>query len=144
MRRSGTRLLIALAGAILLGGCAQISTRSIPHMDLAGHKRIFVEKRLADSYGVADDIAVELRSMGYDASSGAPTMMPLNTELIVSYDDMWTWDFSTYMIEFDVQVRSARSDKIVAMGHYFRPTMVFGHPPAAMIHELLVKLFKHA
>jgi hypothetical protein len=144
MRRPVFRLLFALAGAILLGGCAQISTRTIPNVDLPGHKRVFVEKRLADSYGVAEEIALELRNLGYDASSGAPTMMPLNTELIVSYDDMWTWDFSTYMIEFDVQVRSARSDKILAMGHYFRPTMVFGHPPAAMIHELLVKLFKHA
>ena len=144
MRPPGIRLTIALAGAIILCGCAQITTRSLPNLDLAGHKRIFVEHRLADSFGVADEIARELRDMGYDASSGAPTMMPGDTELIVSYDDMWTWDFNTYMIEFDVQVRSARSDKIVAMGHYFRPSMVFGPPPAAMIHELLVKLFKHA
>jgi hypothetical protein len=135
---------VAFLCATFLAGCAQISTRTIPHIDLAGHKRIFVEHRLVDSFGVADEIARQLRDMGYDASSGAPTMMPGDTELIVSYDDMWTWDFNTYMIEFDVQVRSARSDKIVAMGHYFRPSMVFGHPPGDMIHELLVKLFKHA
>ena len=56
---------------------------------------------------------------------------------------MWTWDFTTYMIEIDIQVRSARTDKIVAVGHYFGPHGV--RPRAAeMIHELLAKLFKHA
>jgi hypothetical protein len=144
MPRTLIRLAAALFCATVLCGCAQISTRRIPNIDLAGHKRIFVEHRLVDSFGVAEAIARQLRDMGYDASAGAPTMMPPDTELIVSYDDMWTWDFNTYMIEFDVQVRSARSDKIVAMGHYFRPSMVFGHAPDAMIHELLVKLFKHA
>jgi hypothetical protein len=48
------------------------------------------------------------------------------------------------MIEFDMQVRLARSDKILAVGHYYRPTMVFGRPPSAMVHDLLAKLFKHA
>jgi len=135
---------MALACATLLAGCAQITTRSIPNVDLSTHRHIFVEHRLADTFGVAEEIARQLRAMGYDASAGAPTMMPGDTELIVSYDDMWTWDFNSYMIEFDLQVMTARSEKIVAMGHYFRPSMVFGHPPAAMIHELLVKLFKQA
>jgi hypothetical protein len=81
--------------------------------------------------------------MGYDASSGALTMMPGDTELIVSYDDMWTWDFTTYMIEIDLQVRSAHSDKIIAVAHYFRPAMIFGRPPSDMIHDVLSKLFKH-
>jgi hypothetical protein len=93
------------------------------------YKHIFVEHRLPDSYGVADEMARQLREMGYDASAGALTMMPPDAELIVSYEDMWTWDFNTYMIEIDAQVRTARGDKILAVGHYFRPSMVFGHPP---------------
>ena len=139
-----TTALAALAGLLFLAGCSQVSTRSLPKADIGGQKHIFVERRLADNYGVSEEIARQLRAMGYDASAGALTMMPPGTDLVVSYDDMWTWDFSTYMIELDVQVRNARNDKIVAVGHYFRPSMVFGHPPAAMIRELMVKLFKHA
>ena len=142
MYQNGLRTFFALAAALVLGGCTQITTRSLPKADLSRHKHVFVEHRLADSFGVADEIARQLRALGYDASSGALTMMPPDTELIVSYDDMWTWDFSTYMIEIDMQVRTARSDKILAVGHYFRPTMVFGHPPAEMIHDLIEKLFK--
>ena len=143
MYLSRIRLLVA-AAALALCGCAQITTRSVPKIDVTAHKHVFVEHRLADSFGVADEIARQLRTMGYDASSGALTMMPPETELIVSYDDMWTWDFTTYMIEIDMQVRAAHSDKILAVGHYFRPAMVFGRPPSEMIHELLAKLFRHA
>ncbi len=134
--------LFALAGMALLAGCSQVTMRALPKADIASRKHIFVEHRLADSYGVADEIARQLRAMGYDASAGALTMMPIGTELIVSYEDMWTWDFSTYMIEIDLQVRSARTDKILAVGHDFRPGAQFGHPPGDMIHELLAKLFK--
>ena len=144
MHKFGTRAAIAILGCTLAAGCGHINTRALPNINLASHKHIFVEHRLADSYGIADEMARQLREMGYDASAGALTMLPSDAELIVSYEDMWTWDFNTYMIEIDAQVRTARSDRILAVGHYFRPSMVFGHPPSSMIHELLAKLFKHA
>ncbi len=144
MHKPGITAALALAGCVLAAGCSHINTRSLPNANLGGHKHIFVEHRLPDSYGVADEIARQLRAMGYDASSGALTMMPPDTELIVSYDDMWTWDFNNYMIEIDMGVRTARGEKTIAVGHYFRPSMIFGHPPADMIHELVVKLFKPA
>jgi hypothetical protein len=135
--------LVAAASA-LLAGCEHVNTRTLPSADISNYHHIFVESRRADSYGIADEIARQLRLMGYDATSGAPTMMTPGQDLIVSYDDMWMGDFKTYMVEFDVQVRAARGDKILAMGHCYKPSMMFGHPPADMIHELLAKLFKHA
>jgi hypothetical protein len=144
MHKSAIRAAAAIAGTLLLAGCGNIVTRSLPNAGLSGHRHIFVEHRIPDSHGVADEMARQLRAMGYDASAGALTMMPGDTELIVSYEDMWTWDFNSYMIEIDVQVRTARGDRTLAAGHYYRPSMMFGHPPADMIHELLVKLFKQA
>lgn len=142
MLKLGTKALLALAGAAALAGCSHLVTRSLPNADIGHHKHIFVEHRLADSYGIADEIARQLTELGYDANAGALTMMPSDAELVVAYEDMWTWDFNTYMIEIDVQVRNARTDKILAVGHYYRPSMVFGRLPSDMIHELLVKLFK--
>jgi hypothetical protein len=144
MPKRCTIALLALAGAFILAGCSHLSTRSLPKSEIGKFKHIWVEQRLVDNYGIADEIARQLREMGYDSSSGALTMMPNGTELIVSYEDMWTWDFNTYMIEIDMAVRSARTDKILAVGHYNRPSMVFGRPPASMIHDLLAKLFKHS
>jgi hypothetical protein len=138
------RRVLALAALALVCGCSEMTTRSVHNLDLSRKRHIFVEQRRTDSFGVADEIARQLRALGYDASSGAMTMMPAGTDLVVTYDDMWTWDFNSYMIEIDIQVRTAGSEKIVAMGHYFRPGMVFGHPPSAMIHDLLAKLFRQA
>jgi hypothetical protein len=135
---------LALAAALLLGGCSEVTTREVHNLNLSKKKHIFVEHRLADSLGVSDEITRQLKAMGYDVSTGAITMMPPGTDFVVTYDDMWTWDFTSAMIEIDIQLRTAGSDKIVAMGHYFQPTTVFGHPPSDMIHELLVKLFKQA
>jgi hypothetical protein len=135
--------LAALAAASLLCGCTQLTTREVPRSDIGHFKHVFVEQRLVDNFGVADAMARVLRDMGYDASAGPLTMMPPETQLIVSYDDMWAWDFNTYMVEFDVQARTAHTDRILAVGHYYRPSMVFGHPPEAMIRELLGKLFRH-
>jgi hypothetical protein len=144
MLTRGTKAFLVLVGAAALAGCSTMSTRSLPKADIGHYKHIFVEHRLADGYGIADEIARQLSEMGYDASSGALTMMPNNAELVVSYEDMWTWDFNTYMIEIDISVRSARNDRILAVGHYVRPGLFISRPPAAMIHDLLVKLFKHA
>jgi hypothetical protein len=138
------KVLLPLAGVAALAGCSTLSTRALPKADIGHYKRIFVERRLADGYGVAAEITRQLNAMGYDATTGALTMMPTDTELIVSYEDMWTWDFDTYMIEIDISVRSARSDRVLAVGHYVRPGLVFARPPASMIHDLLAKLFKQA
>jgi hypothetical protein len=143
MHNPGIRAAAALAAWPWLAGCGHINTRSFP-------KATSPATSTSSSSTAGGQLRRRRRDgapaeeMGYDASAGALTMMPPDTELIVSYDDMWTWDFNNYMIEIDMQVRTARGDKILAVGHYFRPSMVFGHPPADMIHELLVKLFKHA
>ncbi|HEY1794244.1 MAG TPA: hypothetical protein VGG34_15110 [Opitutaceae bacterium] len=144
MRARTLRAVLVSAGLALMAGCGHISSRTLPGADLSSRKTVFVEHRLADSYGISDEIARQLRGMGYKASSGALTMMEPGTDLVVSYDDMWTWDFNNYMIEIDIQVRNATSGKVLAIGHDFRPSMVFGHAPEAMIHDVLVKLFRHA
>ena len=137
MHKHPAAALVA-AAALLLAGCTQITTRELPKADIANKKHIFVEHRLADSYGVADEIARQLNLMGYDATAGALQMMPPQAELVVSYDDMWTWDFNTYMIEFDVQVRVRPFGQRIyhlAMGSSARRLLpsehgVRGHAPA--------------
>ena len=135
-----------------LGMPGGVKVRELDAAAEAGDEEFVAAGVFADEFPGRIDVRFEqligparqLREMGYDSSSGALTMMPSGTELIVSYEDMWTWDFNTYMIEIDMAVRSARTDKILAVGHYNRPSMVFGRPPTSMIHDLLVKLFKHS
>jgi hypothetical protein len=85
----------------------------------------------------------ELRRLGYEASSGPLTMTPENTEAVLTYVDEWNWDFTLYMIDLDVQVRDARTGKILAAARYHHPAMG-GKSPAGMVQAAIDPLFQHS
>ncbi|MBA3849310.1 MAG: hypothetical protein C0502_04865 [Opitutus sp.] len=131
-------LLLVLA-ALCAGGCAQISREG--HGDLGRFRRVFVEQRQNDNIGAHRMIVDELQTLGYEADSGWLTMMPVTTDLVVTYDVRETWDFRPYVIELNVAVRPAKDyNRVVATARYFRPG-VTNKPAAAMVRELMRKLF---
>lgn len=130
-------LLLVLALA-LLAGCSSVSTRKV--MPLDGFRRIYVEQRLNDNHQLAELLAAELRRLGCEASSGPLTMMPETTDAVLTYDDRWTWDFRSYLIEFNVELHTAHSKKKLADARYYQPS-IKTRTPAEVIHELLPSLF---
>ncbi|MBA4138579.1 MAG: hypothetical protein C0518_14840 [Opitutus sp.] len=134
-------LLCATAG-LLLAGCAQLTREG--RADLSGFRHVFVEQRLNDNLGVDRMLVGELTALGYEAQSGPLTMMPENTQLIVTYDVRETWDFRPYVIELNAAVRPAKDyNRIIGAARYFRPG-VTNKPASAMVHELATKLFPAA
>jgi hypothetical protein len=133
-------LLVALALPWICG-CSQISTRTAPNTDLSQYQRIYVEHRLDDGHGMDQAIVRGLRHLGYDASFGPPTMMPHNTELVIRYTDEWNFDFATYPLSIDLQVYGAKLDKLLSMGHYYRPS-IMGDSPSDLVDVVLRRLFK--
>lgn len=134
-------ILPLLALALLFAGCAHLNVRREPGTNLTGFKNIYVEHRLADGRGIDALIAQELQRLGYTAASGPMTMMPDGTEAVVSYVDRWTWDFSSYMIELDIEVSDPRTSRILATVHYFRPALV-GKTPEEMVWAVIDPLFR--
>lgn len=128
-------MVLALA---VLTGCSSVSTRKV--MPLDGFRRIYVEQRLNDNHQLAELLAAELRRLGCEASSGPLTMMPETTEAVLTYDDRWTWDFRSYLIEFNLELHTARSNKKLADARYYQPS-IKTRSPAEVIHELLPPLF---
>ena len=137
MTRSAFLLLLPL---ILLGGCSSLTSHTEPKVNLAAYRHIFVEHVLADGNGVDQIIARQLRARGYDAASGPLTMMPETTEVIVRYDDHWTYDFSNYMIDLNLIVQAANTDKRLATAHYHRPSLGSGST-VEMVDRVLDKVF---
>jgi hypothetical protein len=68
-------------------------------------------------------------------------MMPENTDAILTYDDRWTWDFHSYMIDFTVEVHSVRGHKKLADGRDHQPSIT-PKAPSAVIHEVLSRIFE--
>lgn len=126
--------------ALLLAGCAEVSTRKMPRADLAKIQRLFVEKRLADDHRVNELLVLDLQRRGLTASTGPLTMQPDDAQAVVSYVDRWAWDFGTYLIEISIDIRDAKTGKPLASGYYHRAP-VSRQTPADMIAATLEPLF---
>ena len=129
--------LLALVGcAVLLAGCATgMSTRRAT--DLTRFKKIYVESRLADNHRIDAQIAAALNALGREATFGVATMRPDGIDAIVSYTDRWEWDFKNYMIEIKIDLRDARTDKLLATGSYYQASLKT--KPADEVIRLILK-----
>ncbi len=126
----------------LLSGCAATATaRKAPKADLAALRHLFVEHRLNDNHQLDELIVGELRGLGYEATSGPLTMMPPDTDAFVTYEDTWTFDFTTHMIAFTLNVTDNRKQQAMAEGSYSRPSVTH-MAPAEMIHLTVLKVFR--
>jgi hypothetical protein len=130
-----------IAVALLLAGCSSTSSYRAPGKNLADYKKVWVEKNLSDDHNIHGLIAAELKALGYDVESGFGTMMPRGIELIVTYNDQWSWDFRDYMIDIEITAREPRSSGVVARGRYFRPGIT-NKAPAAMVRDVVTAVFK--
>jgi hypothetical protein len=136
------RIVAALfAVAFLLAGCSSTTSYRAPGKNLASYKKVWVEKNLSDDHNIHGMIAAELRALGYDVDSGFGTMMPRGIELVVTYNDQWSWDFRDYLIDIEVTAREPRSSSVVARGRYFRPGIT-EKAPSAMVRDVVNAVFK--
>jgi hypothetical protein len=106
---------------LLFTGCSSVDSHFDITRDVRGFHHVFVRTASNDSNNVDQLIAQELRRLGYDASSGARTMIPDNAEIVIDYEGQWDWDFRTYMIRLSLTVRSVRTDEKLAGGQIFHP-----------------------
>jgi hypothetical protein len=67
-------------------------------------------------------------------------MRPDDTELIVSYQGQWEWDFRLYLIQLSITARSAKDDQQLASTQIVHPG-VTSKSPQSMVHEVLLPLF---
>ncbi|HVU31974.1 MAG TPA: hypothetical protein VHE61_00970, partial [Opitutaceae bacterium] len=52
----------------------------------------------------------------------------------------WTWEFHTYLIELDVSLRTARTNKRLAAARYFQPSARTLSAPE-VVHALITRMF---
>jgi len=120
MNRCLPVFLFSLVALFSLGisGCAtKPTTKRNSELSLAQFHRIYVETRLNDNYAIDAKIATELRRRGFKASHGHLTMMPEDTEILITYDARWTWDFRSYLLELHIAANTAKTHKPIATGH---------------------------
>jgi len=140
-RMKFSALLLALP-FLLLCGCSSIDTHQDPSVDLSRIKTVFVERRLADDHHIDQIITDELTALGIKATNGPLTMKPDKVDAIITYTDRWEWDFKAYLIEMNIRIRDAYTDKPLAEVSYYRPAII-DKKPDAVVHQILPPLFKN-
>jgi len=139
-RRASTSVFLFALVALLplwLSGCAtKPNAQRSSELTLAQFHRVYVETRLNDNHAIDATIAAELRRRGFIATHGHLTMMPEGTEVLITYDARWTWDFRSYLIELHLSANTAKTHKPIATGH-LRQLGLRPKPPDALIARLL-------
>lgn len=132
------RLLLPLLALAPAGCTTSISARKVVALDR--YPRIYVERRLNDNHRIDELFVAELKRLGRDASSGPLTMLPEKTDLLLTYDTRWEWDFRTYLIELNLELHTVHPRKKLADARYYQPN-VRNKPPPEVIREVLDRLF---
>lgn len=98
----------------LAAGCASYNIQADHGRSLKGIKRFFVVSNLNDNHAIDRQIAEALKTGGREADNGPLTMMPDNTQVVVTFQDHWTWDFGDHLVYLQIAVRDTRSEQSFA------------------------------
>jgi hypothetical protein len=139
--------LLALAALLItpvaLNSCAHDSVRQFApgagQSRVAALKTISVRNESPEKSELAADIASELKSMGYQVSTGP--LKATRTDAVITFTDQWMWDITMYMLSLEVQLREPGSGAVFATAKTVRTSLV-RKSQKEMVRETLTKLLK--
>jgi hypothetical protein len=110
MKRAYSLGLIGLLflGSLFLGACSSYEAHP-GGSKVAGQKRIFILSNQNDNNFLDAQIVAALKLRGYESECGPMTMMPDDTQVIVTYEDHWTWDFGDHLAFLQITARDRRT-----------------------------------
>jgi uncharacterized protein YceK len=88
--------------SLLIAGCSSVRSHAEPGHSFAGRSRFFVVSNLNDNHAVDQRITAALRTRGFTAEYGPRTLMADDAEVLISYTDRWTWDFSDHLVYLQI------------------------------------------
>jgi hypothetical protein len=134
---------LALSGlCLLLGGCSSIDAAT-PRGGLAGVSRFFIVSNLNDNHALDHRIASALSARGLTANFGPLTMMPDDTQVVVTYQDNWNWDFGERLVFLKIAVRKPESSDFLASGT-FSARIPLKESVSETVTRLVARLFDGA
>jgi len=135
------RLQLLLGLGLLLGGCASYDVQVERGKSLAGKQRFFVVSNLNDNHALDHRIAEAIKSHGFEADTGPLTMMPDQTQVIVAYQDHWSWDFGDHLVYLSFSARDAITGEPVATVS-FSASIPLREPAPATVARLVDRLLE--
>jgi hypothetical protein len=139
MKTSWLSILFLAGLTVLLAGCASFDATVEGGRSLKGVQRFFVLSNLNDNRALDRQIAVALKARGRTAEVGPLTMMPDDTQAVVSFQDHWAWDFGEHLVFLKISVRDPSSQQDYA-GVTFNARVPLHEKPAVTVDRLVEAL----
>jgi len=108
------RILLVFISCVWLAGCASYNTQLDHGRNLSSIKRFFVVSNLNDNHALDQQIVSVLKDRGREAASGPLTMMPDDSQVVVTFQDHWSWDFGDHLVYLQISVRDTKSEQSFA------------------------------
>lgn len=113
-----TRLFPLILLVALLAGCTSYQAQPGSAGRLQGKQRYFVVANSNDSRGLAHRIVASLKARGFTADSGPRTMLPEDTQVAITYQDHWAWDFGERLVHVEISAHEPGSPQPIAAASY--------------------------
>ena len=134
-------LALALLGALAVAGCStDRSSAVLPGVDLSRYRSAFVTCQPKDGAGICDYIARDLRERGWQVTTSAEPLKPREADVLVDYEDRWSWDVSVYLLTLRIDLRAPQTNLLLATSRVYRTSLARG-TPASMTREALDSVF---
>lgn len=127
--------LLLLLG--LISGCAsydanvQRSLKDVTHY--------FVLANGNDNRALNHQIVATLKARGLSAETGPLTMMPDESQAIITYQDYWSWDFGEHLVYLQISARDRKTSEPFG-SVTFNAKVPTRKPTAGIVDGLVVKL----
>lgn len=109
---------LLLLSLFLLAGCASYEARHTRPQGFTGFRHLFVLSNANDNRALDRQIAAALRARGYEVETGPHTMMPDATQVVITYQDVWAWDFREHLVSLQLQARERKANTPFATARY--------------------------
>jgi len=124
-------------------GCAmaKVEGRVTTGIEMGTYESYYVVRHARDKRHLDEIIRDEMRVMGLNTESGLQDARPAGVDVVVFYEDRWTWDMTNYLLTLRIDFRDAGSNELLATGQSYRPSLE-RKPPEFMAREVLESIFR--
>ena len=138
IKRVTVLALGVLLGLLFTAGCASYNAQTLGR-GVGDAKRFFVQSNLNDNHAIDRQLVAALKLRERTADNGPLTMMPDDAQVIVSYEDQWTWDFGDHLLYLQLRAQDRRTGQPLATV-VFRARIPTKRPLADILGELTDRL----
>lgn len=92
----------------------------MPGVQLANYRDAYVACHVDDERNLCPMIAKQLSKYGITATTGVAPPAPDAAVALVTYEDTWTWDVTTYLFTLRIDLRDPATNLLLATSRVSR------------------------